>query len=394
LFKGKGESEPQTVGPDGGTFTLDNGITLNVPPGAIPEETSLQMNQIDNKDVTPILEEALIPKQPLVFFEALPDGLQLDKPIEVVVPLPDDVEMEGWPIHVELDMENEAFTYASTGLEYNPETREITFSLDHFSEHGAADSGDGSDVEEPNECDNPATACRCGWIRIEYEFHDYATQDCQGVSEDISVQFMDCPGQPIERVQDSELSEGCVWQGSLGFHVSMIMEGQEVEMNCSNPVPFSVADDGQISGGGTMHCVINDSIVINDPDGSITLNIDSVLDITQILSGMLDGFELEFDPPRTESIAGYFKGDADVPEMGNVVVMEVDFGGDQASGELGILDGFPMITISTSIDSDDPGMIPAMNFKLLDGDTFEYRYVEDEVTGVFTVTLNLTVGKD
>jgi hypothetical protein len=391
-FKGKGESEPQTVGPDGGTFTFDNGITIVVPSGALSEETSLQVNQVENTSVSSILEQSVMSMRPLVFFEALPDGMQLDEPVEVVVPLPDDVEVEGWPVHLVLDMENETFTYASTGLQYDPENREITFILDHFSPHGAGEVPDG---EEPNECENPATACRCGWIHVEYEFRDYESEDCEGVSEDISVQFMDCPGQPTERVQDSELSEGCTWQGTLGLNVLMMMEGQEIHMNCSDPVPFKVEEGGDITGGGTMQCVINDSIEIIDPEaGSITATFDSVFDLTQSLSGKLDGFELKFDAPRTESIDGYFKVEAEIPEMGNVLIMDIEFGGDTVSGEMGLLEGFPLLTISTSIDSDDSEMLPAMNFKLLDGETFEHIYTDEGANAIFTVTLNLTVGKE
>jgi len=175
----------------------------------------------------------------------------------------------------------------------------------------------------------------------------------------------------------------------------MIIEGQEIHMNCSDPIPFKVAEGGDISGSGTMHCVINDSIEIIDPEaGSITVTFDSVLDMTQALSGSLEGFELKFDPPITESIVGYFKAEATVPELGNVVVMDMEFGGDNVSGELGILEGFPLLTVSTSIDSDDAEMVPAMNFKLLDGETFEYIYTEEEATAIFTVTLHLTVGKE
>ncbi len=391
-FKGKGESEPVTVGPDGGTFTLDNGISLTVPAGVLREDTALQMNRIENDSVAAILEEAQIPLRPLVFFEALPDGLQLDEPIEVTVPLPDDVEVDGWPVHLELDMENETFSYGSTGLRYNPEKREIIFILDHFSPHGAGEVPDG---DVPNECDNPATACRCGWIHIESEFHDYASEDCTGLSEDISVQFMDCPGQPTERVQESEVSEGCTWQGTLGFQALIVMEGQEIHMNCTDPIPFKVQEGDEISGSGTMHCTINDSFEISDPEsGTITVTFDSALDITLTLAGNLDGFQLEFDPPSTESIVGHFKIDAATPAFGNFAVVDIDFGGDTASGEMGILNGFAMFSFSTSIEGDESEGIPAMTFPLLDGATYAISQQEEGVSSVITVTLNLTVGNE
>ncbi|MEJ2606371.1 MAG: hypothetical protein P8Z41_06820 [Anaerolineales bacterium] len=155
LFKGKGESEPVTVGPEGGTFTLDNGISLRVPAGVLGEETELQMNRIENDSIASILEEAQIPLRPIIFFEALPDGLQLDEAIEVTVPIPEDVVLEGWPVHLELDMENETFSYSSTGLRFNPEERKIIFILDHFSPHGAGEIPGGG---IPNECDDPAMA--------------------------------------------------------------------------------------------------------------------------------------------------------------------------------------------------------------------------------------------
>jgi hypothetical protein len=391
LFKGKGESEPVTVGPEGGTFTLDNGISLRVPAGVLGEETELQMNRIENDSIASILEEAQIPLRPIIFFEALPDGLQLDEAIEVTVPIPEDVVLEGWPVHLELDMENETFSYSSTGLRFNPEERKIIFILDHFSPHGAGEIPGGG---IPNECDDPAMACRCGWVHLESKPHRYESDNCSGMTQLTTGQFMDCPDQPITRVEEVNISDGCIWQGSLAFHVLIVMEGQEIHMTCADPIPFKVEED-EISGSGTMHCTINDSIEMNDPDvGTITLTFDSVMDFTLSLSGNLDGFQLEFDPLSIESIVGHFKIDGAVPEVGSFAVVDIDFDGSTASGDFGIMDGFTLFSFSTSIGEDESEGVPAMTFPLFDGETFEIPQQEEGVSSVTTITLHLTVGKE
>jgi len=393
-FKGKGESEPQTVGPDGGTFTLDNGITIVVPSGALNEDTSLQVNQVENSSVSSILEQSVMSMRPLVFFEALPDGVQLNEPIEVVVPLPDDVEVKGWPVHLELDMETETFTYASTGLQYDPENREITFILDHFSPHGA---GEFSDMEGPTECENPATACRCGNIYVESDHRDYSSEDCQGVSQEITVQFLDCPGQPTDPPdRTTEMTDGCTWVGSLDYLYIMSFEGQELTMDCSDPIPFKVSEQGDIAGRGTMKCVIDDTLIFTDPEaGSIETVWDAIIDVDMSLSGSLDGFELKFDPPKTESATGYFKVTGTVPEVGTVVIADIQLGESTVSGDIGIMGDFTILTFSGPTDADDNSSnIPETTFPLGDGETFVHTQHEEGTTMTLTVTLNLTVGKE
>ena len=76
------------------------------------------------------------------------------------------------------------------------------------------------------------------------------------------------------------------------------------------------------------------------------------------------------------------------------MIADIEFSGDAATGEMGILEGFVIFTFSTSIDSDDSEYIPAMKFPLLDRATFEHTHAAEDATSIITVTLNLTVGKE
>jgi hypothetical protein len=372
------KKESQTINTDGGTLIFGEGIQLVVPPNAVRADTEIQVIPIKQAEIVSILEDATFPVQPLSFFQVQPDGLELLQPITVILPVSESAPLEGWPVHIKIDLETGSVEYLPTELVYDPAEGTLEFTLDHFSVHGV---GGMPDDDFPNECKDPATACRCGKIYVKSSFHDYIIGDCQSVSDEISVQFLDCPGQPTEKHKVSEMAGDCVGMGALSFHGLVLVEGNEMHMNCGGPIPFIVGDSGSILGGGPMQCTLQENF-----EG---MNLDIFIDEQVSLTGKYDGVMLNFDPPQAENVSGHFKAWSSIGGE-EFIIMDMKFDDGQASADVGVFMDMKMMSFTTTTDGGEEYRSQfAFSLPLEDGAVAEISIQEEGAQSIMTITLDL-----
>ena len=371
----------QIISPEGGILEFSDGIQMVIPPNAVSEETIIHLIPIDNAEVADILEDALIPLQPITFFQVSLENGNLQNPVTVILPIEVTDKFIGIPIHVEIDLDTGTVKYPPTNLAYDPEAGTIELSLDSFSTHGI---GKKREMEGPTECKNPVTACRCGaWIS-ESRALDYSFGDCQSITSEINTQFLDCPGQPIEKDKESERTPDCEWKGSVSYHYSFQIEGMDMEVNCSNPIPFKIGEDDTLNGSGSIHCVLNQDL----GEGG---HLDLAFEQKVVLSGNFDGFELNFDPPVEKVIDGQIKIWAMV-EGSEVTLVDATFDDKQASADLLVYPEATLFSFIVPIEIDEKAR-SAYNFKfpLEDGSVYDITIPGDGSHAILTLTLNLDV---
>ena len=373
-------SKPQqmTIPASGGTLDFENGVQLDFPPGAVAEDTELTIEFLEKSDAKRILDKGEFPVEPLIFIKISSDVQELEKPVKITLPATSSGPIEGWPVPIRLDLDLETVEYLPGYLYYDPENGIIEFFSAHFSANGAGTIPEG---EEEKKCNDPKGACRCGRIYVKSSFHDYSIGDCQSVSDEVSVQFLDCPGQPTEKHKMSEMAGDCIAMGSLAFHGTVVAEGYEIQMTCSDPIPFVIGASNNILGGGPMQCVVKDDI-----EGMV---LDMVLDEQVSLTGKFDGVKLNFDPPEAENITGHMKSWIMV-EGEKFVILDMAFDDETASGTAGEFSGLTMLNFSIPTDGGDFDRSQfAFSIPLDTSGQAEIVINDEGATAILTITMEL-----
>ena len=370
------KTQTQIIPAAGGTLDFDNGVQMVFPPDAVSTDTDLTINLLNNADVKEILDKGDFPVQPLVFIAISSKAQELNNPVQITFPVSSPVE--GWPIPILLDLDSETVEYLPNDLIYDPEKGTVTFSSDHFSSLGV---GTTTDDEKEKKCNDPGGACRCGRIYVKSSFHDYTIGDCQSVSDEVSVQFLDCPGQPTEKHKMSEIAGDCIAMGSLAFHGKVVAEGYEIQMNCRDSIPFIIGGSNSILGGGPMQCIVNEDI-----EGMM---IDMFVDEQVSLTGKFDGVNLNFDPPEAENISGYMKAWA-MLEGEEFIIIDMVFDDETASADAGVFRGMTMLSFSTPTDSSEIDRSQfAFSIPLDTNGQTEIVMQEEGATVILTITMEL-----
>lgn len=190
-----------TISPNGGSYELFRGASLIVPEGAVQGETDLTLRKIQGEELESLEGEYI---QLLIAFEALPDGQVFAEPVTVTL---EGLELDSGdiPLIRLLEEEGEIPPLAAATSNYDPESGTLTFTIDHFTTYGVA-TGEQVASQECLE-----TPCRCGSISIQQSDSSAicGEDDCQILESEVSVQFNDCDGKPVENSYLKEISPGC-----------------------------------------------------------------------------------------------------------------------------------------------------------------------------------------
>ncbi len=370
--------EKQTIPAAGGTLDFDNGVQMIFPPEAVSEDTDITIELLQNSDIKEILDRGNFPIEPLVFIRVSSEAQELDEPVQITLPVNSDDPLTGWPILIVLDLDSGTVEYLPNDLVYDPVNGTIEYSLDHFSGTGV---GIAPDKDKQKKCNDPGGACRCGRIYVKSSFHDYSIGDCQSVSDEVSVQFLDCPGQPTETHKMSEIAGDCIAMGSLAFQASVAVEGMDIIMTCGDPIPFIIGGSNNILGGGPMQCVINENF-----EG---LNLEMLIDEQISLTGKFDGVNLNFDPPKAGNISGYMKAWS-MLEGEEFIIIDMVFDDETASADAGVFRGMTMMRFSTPTDSSgiDKAQF-AFSIPLDTSGQAEIVIQDEGATAILTITMEL-----
>lgn len=262
----KGDTSPAAVlSPEGGTMPVTDEITMEVAPGTVSSTTEITFSALSD-DVPAILEGSRWNEFELLGgFHAEAGGVELAQPIVFTLNPSELPDTPGYPLVLKVDPELGSYSVAASEIEANPDTGQVTFTLDSFSDVAIVhkkDKGGGT-------CGDTIDACRCGWIRVETEASDYMTDTCQISGQDLEIEFKSCPGQPIEYDHISEVL-GCDWYGTFDYYMMAYEDGQlGQEWHFLMEVYFRLGEDGIYGGGvGTttidVYFNLEDCVLVKD----------------------------------------------------------------------------------------------------------------------------------
>ena len=129
--------------PEGGVFSLDNGVTIVVPEGAVTEATDVQVEYLTD------LDESVgnLPSDIQGRLKLMPEGLTFNKPLEVSIPLNQPVA-EGLTDIVWWSTKDNLWYFTDLG-QVNGD--KVTFYIEHFSDYASMGGGWGSSFRQMDE---------------------------------------------------------------------------------------------------------------------------------------------------------------------------------------------------------------------------------------------------
>jgi len=225
----------KTITPEGETVEFSNGVTMEVPPGAVSGELTLKIRLIDSSEAEQSLLNEPIPMKYMGGIVVETEAVVFNEPIKVSIPVTA-FGADELPILVSFDPENGSIP-ESTNIVYDPVSSSANISIDRF----------GDTAKEPDlrflgplakvlrkenelmseqkrlvviawanemskrECSDEATKCRCGRIKVVCDFDEFAgeSNSCTAVAETGSITFLDCEEQPVEKWSMEDRSVGC-----------------------------------------------------------------------------------------------------------------------------------------------------------------------------------------
>jgi len=130
----------QAIGQAGGTFLFPSGVKLDVPAGALAQDTTITLKEFSCSDVNPILANlyTISHKQRcLAAFVAEPDGLTFQTPVTATMSVPK-LETGEIPAQVVFYPSDRSHAIQSSTIDYNGTAGTLSFTLTHFSGQAAS----------------------------------------------------------------------------------------------------------------------------------------------------------------------------------------------------------------------------------------------------------------
>jgi hypothetical protein len=166
----------------------------------------------------------------------------------------------------------------------------------------------------------------------------------------------------------AERAQRCLKGGSLKYRLDVSADGYPISMVCDTPVPFTKEEDLGLTGGGTTTCVIDDTWEVHDPAGTATVHWDGEFTVDVQLSGEVNGFMLTFDPPAWGGLYGYLVSTISAPEIGEVTLLDVTFGGATATADLTLPE---IMELQVTVESEgDELPSHSLYFPMSDGESY------------------------
>lgn len=250
------------VTPEGGTFEFPNGVTLDIPPGAVAEEIEIEITDLLCQQVDEILMANQFETHKircLGGFTGKPDGLEFLLPVTATVPV---LELEAGeiPIQLEVDLDAQEYRLAPTNFLYRGGEGLAQIEIQGFSSDVASavstDEATEWSVPLPSCCSEKPirTDCCCSTFfsksdNSELSYSDAAI-DCTITAAAYQTIATLCPDQPEQLSWAQEISEDCpemtcdikIEPAALNLYVC-----QEEDLNASitcettdgSPVPFT-----------------------------------------------------------------------------------------------------------------------------------------------------------
>ncbi len=256
--------EDVTIPAAGGTVTSDSGITITVPAGAVSVDTAIRIREVPKSEALTALSPLGISESDVIFsFEALPSGLTFDEPITVSAPVDDDLAGIIPVVH-EIDSAAKSYSLVETVIYSRPSQGTIEFEVSHFSSYAVTAGRQVAD----SEC--TATPCRCGAIKVEQSdiSQTCSNGDCEKNESKVSVQFLECDGQPVENSTLKELSAGCLPELELTSGASAVSENENTGVTAVLSLGCGSLADQPVDINSNSLGTINPTALTTDSNGS------------------------------------------------------------------------------------------------------------------------------
>lgn len=214
----------KTISPMDGTYDFGNGITFEVPTGAVSQLTEIKIRPFsESEKAKPLSRDMLIENSFLVGFVNGGEAIHFNKMVTVVFTLSTAISSTDVPMHVIVDPATGDYFVPKTVINYDPDTNTLTMEIDKLgngtvfrnSDNNSAAKGQAVRIAEENRraqeyCSDPVEGCKCKSVKTKSSYTStIGAGDCQKVVNITSVTFKDCPGKPIEVSGDNENSKEC-----------------------------------------------------------------------------------------------------------------------------------------------------------------------------------------
>ncbi|MBN1834834.1 MAG: hypothetical protein JW820_03225 [Spirochaetales bacterium] len=281
-----------TVGPGGGVFDIDGTATITFPQDAVSTDTQLRVRCLRDGDWGGLFDnygQAAI--EPVCGFEIIPASLQFGEAPEVrfaslgcdptTIPLVHAADLSAGA-HV-VGWSRATMDHSSDWL-----TVEVLSAGAYVVEANHA----WANAAPPPGGAVKGLACREGLIIVETSDSDLQCtfQDCQITESTVSVQFMSCPGQPVESATLREASVSCAPVIELAGQASTVGTNATlpvaatVKVGCKEipgqEVDFSVVGPATIDPGEREtdeHGIATTTLSSGDQEGFATVTCDAMV---------------------------------------------------------------------------------------------------------------------
>ena len=271
---GAASTERITLPPEGGSITVNDEISFEIEPGTVSSAVGITLLPLSESVAEILSQSSWNDFVLLTGFKVESAGVELDKPIEVTINLAEIPSSPGYPVVLKVDPSLEAYSVAASEIAYDPDAGHVRFTLDTFSEVSLVWK---NDAGKEFVCGDPTAACRCGELKVTTDASDYMTDTCQISSQDNEIQFMSCPGQPIETDRMSEVL-GCDWYGTFDYYLLTYDEDQlDSEWHFLMDVFFTLGENGIYGAGQGTTTIdvlwdVEDCVLVKDePDFDVII---------------------------------------------------------------------------------------------------------------------------
>ena len=210
------------VDPDGGRYSFPSGIVLEIPRGAVTGPVTLNIAELPCAAADALFGSTMLKSHEhrcLGGIVGEPDGFTFDKPVTIKLPV--DAFKDGEiPLWVTSAAGAGGYSLIPGEIELDGGKDILKTAFTHFSKvAGTAAENTGPEVSTtgslPPCCSDSSLSgpdgCCCDTMRLQVAEGDVSGSgcDCQLVGQDIEVEFLACPGKPLQRVSEFHSSENC-----------------------------------------------------------------------------------------------------------------------------------------------------------------------------------------
>ena len=206
---------------EGGLYSFPNGVQLEVPRGAVARPATLTIAELPCAATDALFSTSLKSHDHrcLGGIVGEPDGFTFDKPVTITLPV-DGLKGGEIPLWVTSAAGSRDYSLIPGETELDGGKGILKATFTHFSKLvGSAAENTGPEVVStgslPPCCSDSSLAgpdgCCCDTMRLQVAEGDVSGSDCdcELVGQDIEVEFLACPGKPLQRVSEFHASENC-----------------------------------------------------------------------------------------------------------------------------------------------------------------------------------------